>query len=153
QRGGDEHAGVSEGLLLPAESADVQGQRVQSVVSPQLPMPVTLTQVEDARRNIRDAAIRTPLVPLNADAAAQVHLKLENLQPIGSFKIRGAANVMGRTPRERLERGVLTASAGNMAQGVAFCARRLGIPATIVSPDTAPQTKIRAVERLGGRVI
>src|SRR5262245_48485100 len=116
-------------------------------------MPVSLSQVEEARHNIRDAAIRTPLVPLNADATAQVYLKLENLQPIGSFKIRGAANVMGRTPRERLERGVLTASAGNMAQGVAFCARRLGIPATIVSPDTAPQTKIRAVERLGGRVI
>src|SRR4029077_8360597 len=57
------------------------------------------------------------------------------------------------TPRERLERGVLTASAGNMAQGVAFCARRMGVPATIVAPDTAPATKIRAVERLGGRVI
>jgi threonine dehydratase len=80
-------------------------------------------------------------------------LKLENLQPIGSFKIRGAANVMARTPREKLDRGVLTASAGNMAQGVAFCARRLGVPATIVAPDTAPQTKIRAVERMGGRVI
>ena len=78
---------------------------------------------------------------------------VENLQPIGSFKIRGAANVMAKTPRERLERGVLTASAGNMAQGVAYCARRMGVPATVVSPDTAPQTKIRAVERLGGRVI
>ncbi len=116
-------------------------------------MPVTLAQVEEARRNIAPIAFRTPLVPLNADAPAAVHLKLENLQPIGSFKIRGAANVMGRTPREKLERGVLTASAGNMAQGVAFCARRLGVPATIVAPDTAPQTKIRAVERMGGRVI
>ena len=117
-------------------------------------MPVTLKQVDEARRNIGGAALRTPLVPLNAETAcAAVHLKLENLQPIGSFKIRGAANVMARTPRERLARGVLTASAGNMAQGVAFCARRLGIPATVVSPDTAPATKIRAVERLGGRVI
>lgn len=114
-------------------------------------MPVTLAQVEEARRNIAPIALRTPLVALNADAP--VYLKLENLQPIGSFKIRGAANVMARTPRERLERGVLTASAGNMAQGVAFCARRLGVPATIVAPDTAPATKIRAVERLGGRVI
>jgi threonine dehydratase len=60
---------------------------------------------------------------------------------------------MARTPRERLARGVLTASAGNMAQGVAFCARRLGVPATIVAPDTAPSTKLRAVERMGGRVI
>jgi threonine dehydratase len=116
-------------------------------------MPVTLAEVEVARRTIAPIALRTPLVQLNADAPAFVHLKLENLQPIGSFKIRGAANVMGRTPREKLERGVLTASAGNMAQGVAFCARRLGVPSTIVAPDTAPQTKIRAVERMGGRVI
>src|SRR5215472_17477917 len=116
-------------------------------------MPVTLEQVQEARHHIAGTALRTPLVRLNADAAAEVYLKLENLQPIGSFKIRGAANVMARTPRERLERGVLTASAGNMAQGVAYCARRMGVPATVVSPDTAPQTKIRAVERLGGRVI
>jgi len=116
-------------------------------------MPLTLEQVREARSNIAGVACRTPLVALNAETHASVHLKLENLQPIGSFKIRGAANVMARTPRERLSRGVLTASAGNMAQGVAFCARRLGIPATVVSPDTAPATKIRAVERLGGRVI
>jgi len=112
---------------------------------------ITLDQVETARRNIAGTALRTPLVRLNADP--ELYLKLENLQPIGSFKIRGAANVMALTPRDRLARGVLTASAGNMAQGVAFCARRLGVPATVVSPDTAPQTKIRAVERLGGRVI
>src|SRR5579863_10044976 len=116
-------------------------------------MPVTLEAVEEARRAIAGVALRTPLVLCPAEASASVYLKLENLQPIGSFKIRGAANVMGRTPREKLERGVLTASAGNMAQGVAFCARRLGVPATIVAPDTAPQTKIRAVERMGGRVI
>src|SRR5437763_13480598 len=116
-------------------------------------MPITAAQAREARAIIAPVAFRTPLVPLNVETAADVRLKLENLQPIGSFKIRGAANVMARTPRERLARGVLTASAGNMAQGVAFCARRLGIPATVVSPDTAPATKIRAVERLGGRVI
>ncbi len=116
-------------------------------------MPVTLAQVEEARRNLAPVILRTPLVALNADAPAAIFLKLENLQPIGSFKIRGASNVMARTPREQLARGVLTASAGNMAQGVAFCARRLGIPATIIAPDTAPATKLRAVERLGGRVI
>jgi threonine dehydratase len=116
-------------------------------------MPVTAARARDARAAIAPVALRTPLVPLNAETAAKVFLKLENLQPIGSFKIRGAANVMSRTPRELLQRGVLAASAGNMAQGVAYCARRLGIPATLVSPDTAPQTKIRAVERLGGRVI
>src|SRR5579863_6124055 len=116
-------------------------------------MSVTAAQAREARANIAAIALRTPMPRLNADASAEIYLKLENLQPIGSFKIRGASNVMARTPRERLERGVLTASAGNMAQGVAFCARRLGIPATIVAPDTAPATKISAVERLGGRVI
>jgi len=97
--------------------------------------------------------MRTPLVRCNIDDPAELYLKLECLQPIGSFKIRGAANVMALTPRELLQRGVLTASAGNMAQGVAFCARRLGIPATIIAPDTAPATKVNAVERMGGRVI
>jgi len=116
-------------------------------------MPITLAQVEEARRNIAPTILRTPLVPLPVDAPASVYLKLENLQPIGSFKIRGAANVTARTPQDRLARGLLTASAGNMAQGVAFCARRLGVPATVVAPDTAPAAKIRAVERLGGRVI
>jgi len=116
-------------------------------------MPISLQQAEEARRNIAPVALRTPLVLCNTDSPAGLYLKLENLQPIGSFKIRGAANVMALTPRKQLDRGVLTASAGNMAQGVAFCARRLGIQATIVAPDTAPATKILAVERLGGRVI
>lgn len=116
-------------------------------------MPITAARAEEARRNIAGTALRTPLVRCYADAPAELYLKLENLQPIGSFKIRGAANVMALTPHEKLARGVLTASAGNMAQGVAFCARRLGVPATVVTPDTAPTTKIRAVERLGGRVI
>jgi threonine dehydratase len=116
-------------------------------------MPISLERVEEARQNIANVALRTPLVPCPCDAPVELYLKLENLQPIGSFKIRGAANVVSLTPRARLERGLLTASAGNMAQGVAYCARRLGVPATIVAPDTAPATKIRAVERMGGRVI
>jgi threonine dehydratase len=87
------------------------------------------------------------------DAPAEIHLKLENLQPIGSFKIRGAASAIARLDREALSRGVLTASAGNMAQGVAWCARERGIPCTVIAPDTAPVTKIAAIERLGGRVI
>ena len=100
------------------------------------------------------APIRTPLVRLNVDfAPAEIYLKLENLQPIGSFKIRGAANAMARLSPEKLERGVLTASAGNMAQGVAWCARSLGIPCTVIAPETAPETKINAIERLGGHVI
>jgi len=111
-----------------------------------------LDAAREARRNIAGVAMRTPLVRLNTDDH-DVYLKLENLQPIGSFKIRGAANVIAKTPKERLAKGLLTASAGNMAQGVAFCARRLKIPATVIAPDTAPETKLRAVERLGGRII
>jgi threonine dehydratase len=114
----------------------------------------SLAEINDARRMIADSAIRTPLVRLNvSDAPAEIYLKLENLQPIGSFKIRGAANAMGHMTPEMLARGVLTASAGNMAQGVAWRARELGIPCTVVAPQTAPETKIKAIERLGGSVI
>jgi threonine dehydratase len=110
--------------------------------------------VRKAQAAIQDAAIRTPLVRLNAwDMQAEIYLKLENLQPIGSFKIRGAANAMKSMSPAELEKGVLVASAGNMAQGAAWNARRLGIPCTVIAPDYAPETKIRAIERLGGRVI
>jgi len=115
---------------------------------------ISLEAVRDARRVIADSAIRTPLIRLNfSDAPAEIYLKLENLQPIGSFKIRGAANAIARLKPEQLERGVVTASAGNMAQGVAWCARKLCIPCTVIAPATAPDAKISAIERLGGRVI
>jgi threonine dehydratase len=97
--------------------------------------------------------VRTPLVRLHVDAPAEIWLKLENLQPIGSFKIRGAANAVRSAEPAELEAGVVTASAGNMAQGVAWVARELGLPATIVVPDTAPRTKLAAIERLGGTVM
>ena len=115
---------------------------------------ISLEAVQEARRVIVDSAIRTPLVRLNfSDSGVEIYLKLENLQPIGSFKIRGAANAIARLQPEQLERGVVTASAGNMAQGVAWCARKLGIPCTVIAPATAPDAKVSAVERLGGRVI
>jgi threonine dehydratase len=114
----------------------------------------SLDEIVEARGRIAGVALRTPLVRLNLpEAPAEIYLKLESLQPIGSFKIRGAANAMARLSPEELSRGVLTASAGNMAQGVAFCARRLGIPCTVVAPETAPVTKVAAIERLGGRVL
>lgn len=113
-----------------------------------------IDEIRAARRAIIGAAIRTPLVRLNVwDAPADIYLKLENLQPIGSFKIRGAANAMSQTSRAELAKGVLVASAGNMAQGAAWNARRLGIPCTVIAPDYAPDTKVQAIERLGGRVI
>src|SRR5262249_6417564 len=115
---------------------------------------VSLTAIEDARRRTAGTALRTPLVRLNGfDIAAEIYLKLENLQPIGSFKIRGAANALAHLSPEELQRGVLTASAGNMAQGVAWRARELGIPCTVVAPETAPETKLQAIARLGGQVI
>ena len=86
-------------------------------------------------------------------AAAEIWLKLECLQPIGSFKIRGAVNAIRQAPRELTAAGVVTASAGNMAQGVAWAARELGVPATIVVPEHAPQTKLDAIARLGGEVV
>ncbi len=114
-------------------------------------MSVSLAAIEDARRRIAGIAVRTPLVRLNGfDLPAEIYLKLENLQPIGSFKIRGAANAMAQLSPEELKRGVLTASAGNMAQGVAWRARELGIPCTVVAPDTAPANKLDAITRLGG---
>jgi threonine dehydratase len=115
---------------------------------------ISLAAIEEARGVIANTAIRTPLVRLNVDTApAEIYLKLENLQPIGAFKIRGAANAIARLSHESLERGVVTASAGTMAQGVAWCARSLGIQCTVIAPETAPETKIAAIERLGGRVI
>src|SRR4030095_4996480 len=115
---------------------------------------ISLSAVQDARRVIANTAIRTPLVRLNIQhSAAEIYLKLENLQPIGSFKIRGAANAISRLAKDKLQLGVCTASAGNMAQGVAWNAKRLGIPCTVIAPSTAPDAKVNAIERLGGRVI
>jgi threonine dehydratase len=87
------------------------------------------------------------------DAPGEIWLKLESLQPIGSFKLRGAANAILDAPRAELAAGVVTTSTGNMAQGVAWMARELGVPATIVVPDNASMSKLAAVERLGGRIV
>jgi len=94
------------------------------------------------------------MIRLRADGApAETYLKLENLQPIGSFKLRGATSAMRLIPRDQLRRGVYTASAGNMAQGVAWAAREMGIPASVVVPDHAPATKLAAIERLGASIV
>jgi len=111
---------------------------------------IPLDMIEAARDRIAEAAIRTPLVRLDVSGEKDVWLKLECLQPIGSFKIRGAANAMALADPTELAGGVYTGSAGNMAQGVAFNARRLGIGCRVVVPDTAPAAKLDAIERLGG---
>jgi threonine dehydratase len=107
-----------------------------------------------ARGRIADMAVRTPLVRLNLDdAPAEIYLKLENLQPTGAFKLRGAVNAIRLAHPDQLRQGVWTASTGNMAQGVAWCARLMGLKCTVVAPDNAPETKLAAIRRLGADIV
>ncbi len=115
---------------------------------------IELAAIEAARERIGGAAIRTPLLRARIeDAPADIYLKLENLQPINSFKIRGATNAIMLAPAGERAKGLVTASAGNMAQGVAWAARALGVPATIAVPEHAPEAKLAAIKRLGGQVL
>ena len=114
----------------------------------------TEDDVAAARNNIRGRAIRSPLLKLNADIpGTSIYIKLENLQPLGSFKIRPAVNVLQTMEPERLQRGVLTASAGNFGQGLAFAARAIGVPITVIVPETSAAIKATALAHLGATVI
>ena len=115
---------------------------------------IAIEEIRAARERLAGRVLRTPLVRLDLpDQPAAIYLKLENLQPIGSFKLRGALNAVLQTDPDDLRAGVVTASAGNMGQGVAWAARELGLPCTVVVPDHAPETKLAAIERLGGRTL
>lgn len=115
---------------------------------------IPVEAIRAARDRIAPHVVRTPLVRLDTGhAGREIYLKLENLQPIGSFKLRGAANAMLQADPAALREGVWTASAGNMAQGVAWCARTLGVSCRVVVPDHAPAAKTDAVERLGGTIV
>lgn len=118
---------------------------------------VSLQTIRDATTIVYRAAVRTPLVRLDLPGAAQagpeIFLKLETLQPIGSFKIRGAQNAVGRLTPAELADGVWTVSAGNAAQGVALAARLAGARCSVMVMDTAPDTKLRAIERLGATIV
>jgi len=116
-------------------------------------LTIPLDEIRRARERIADAITKTPLVRLDVDAPGEIWLKLESLQPIGSFKLRGALSAVRAASPSELSGGVVTASAGNMAQGVAWAAREAGVRARIVAPDSAPRAKLDAVERLGGEVI
>jgi threonine dehydratase len=111
---------------------------------------IPLDKIRRAREVLAGKVLRTPLVRLDG---TDVYLKLENLQPIGSFKLRGALNAVGSASRDELRAGVVTGSAGNMGQGVAWAARELGVTCTVVVPENAPETKLAAIERLGGRIV
>ena len=117
--------------------------------------PPTLAEIRAAAERLPAACQHTPLVRLDrpGPGGAEIHLKLETRQPIGSFKVRGAGNAMALADPELLRRGVYTASAGNMAQGMAWHARRLGVPCAVVVPDHAPQTKLDAIDRLGAEIV
>jgi threonine dehydratase len=118
---------------------------------------IPLDAITDAARHVYKAAVRTPLIkldlPFAAPGAPEVYLKLESLQPIGSFKIRGAWNAVRKLSPEQMKDGVWTVSAGNAAQGVAFAARLAGVPCSVMVMDTAPQTKLRAIEKLGAAIV
>jgi threonine dehydratase len=115
---------------------------------------IPFAEITAARERIAEAVLRTPLVRLQVpEAPAEIYLKLENLQPIGSFKLRGGLNAVKQIPCSDLADGVVTASAGNMGQGLAWAAREVGVPCTVVVPESAPETKLAAIERLGGKVV
>ncbi len=116
--------------------------------------PIRVDDILAARERIRGIVLRTPLVRLRHDAETpEIWLKLENLQPINSFKLRGAANAVAMLSPEARARGVWTISAGNAGQGVAFAARGFGVPCTVVAIETAPETKIDRMRRLGARIV
>ena len=114
---------------------------------------IPLAAIRDAATAVYGAAVRTPLIRIELPAGPEVYLKLEVLQPIGSFKIRGAYNVVRQLTRDELKDGVWTVSAGNAAQGVAYAARKVGAACSVMVMDTAPQTKVDAIERLGATIV
>ena len=107
-----------------------------------------------ARERIAGTVLRTPLVKLQVDSPGrEIYLKLENLQPTNSFKIRGAANAVAKLTADQRARGVWTISAGNAGQGVAYAARAAGVPCTVVTIETAPETKVERMRALGARLV
>jgi threonine dehydratase len=123
-------------------------------VAPPPVRPVTLDEIRAARERVKNVVTRTPLIRLHHNTAApEIWLKLENLQPINAFKIRGAANAVALLAPQDRAKGVWTISAGNAGQGVAFAAREAGIPCTVVVIETAPDTKVERMRDLGARLV
>src|SRR5689334_6832120 len=115
--------------------------------------PIPLGDIEEARKRISGTVIRTPLVKLDAGTDADIYLKLENLQPTNAYKIRGGANAVAHLSEDERARGVWTISAGNAGQGVAYAARAFGVPCSVVTIETAPQTKIDRMRALGADIV
>jgi threonine dehydratase len=116
--------------------------------------PITLNEIKEARERIAETIFRTPLVPLQLGPDfPDIRLKLENLQPINAYKLRGAANAVAMLPDEERKRGVWTVSAGNAGQGVAYAARQAGVPCTVVAIETAPKAKLERMRSLGAKLV
>lgn len=128
------------------------GLRLEAGEDAMSPVIPDRAAIDAARERIRDLAVRTPLIRLQGGARDDIYLKLEMLQPVGSFKIRCAANAL-LSRDDSCRSGVFTASAGNFAQGLAYAGRAWGIPVTSYVPDTAARSKVEALERLGASVI
>src|SRR6202049_2110895 len=115
--------------------------------------PIELAEIQDARRRIAQTIVRTPLVRLELGSGyPDIRLKLENLQPINAYKLRGAANAVAMLSEEERKRGVWTVSAGNAGQGVAYAARQAGVPCSVVAIETAPKSKLERMRGLGAKL-
>src|SRR5438105_7694007 len=116
--------------------------------------PIVLDEIRDARKRIAATIVRTPLVRLELGSGfPDVRLKLENLQPINAYKLRGATNAIAMLSESQRTRGVWTISAGNAGQGVAYAARAAGVPCTVVAIETAPESKIDRMRALGAKLV
>jgi threonine dehydratase len=116
--------------------------------------PIRLSEIQEARKRIARTIVRTPLIRLDLGPDfPDIRLKLENLQPINAYKLRGAANAVALLPDSERKRGVWTISAGNAGQGVAYAARQAGVPCTVVVIDTAPKSKLDGMRALGAKLI
>ncbi len=119
-----------------------------------VPAPIAIEAIEAARKRIAGTIARTPLLELQTGGhGPRIYLKLESLQPINSFKLRGAANAVAMLDPQLRSRGVWTISAGNAGQGVAYAARAASVPCTVVAIETAPETKLARMSALGARVV
>src|SRR5687768_17649198 len=116
--------------------------------------PVDLAEIQAARERIAETIVRTPLIRLELGPDyPDIRLKLENLQPINAYKLRGAANAIAMLSDDERKRGVWTISAGNAGQGVAYAARKAGVPCSVVAIETAPLSKLERMKALGAKLI
>src|SRR6266851_5201126 len=116
--------------------------------------PIKLDEIKEARQRIAKTIVRTPLLRLELGPNfPDIRLKLENLQPINAYKLRGAANAVAMLPESERKRGVWTISAGNAGQGVAYAARQAGVPCTVVAIETAPESKLDRMRALGAKLV